>query len=159
MEKIIFKGDQNLAWDAVPTDYWLVLSGNKTRFFIQDEKLGTPDFSVKTTDPFQITSDYCNKYKGIVWIHQDISSGPFYVLPIEPKQFKHWGVHFKHLDDAYDEAIEKFDLADALSDLGIHWTKGRLPKSISESENYFGIVPTDDLQRSISSYFAATKIS
>lgn len=152
MDKIIFKGDQNLAWDAVPTDYWLVLSGNKTRFFIQDEKLGTPDFSIKTTDPFQITTDYCNKHKGIVWIHQDVSHGPFYVLPIEPKQFKHWGFHFKHLDDTYDEVIEKFDLADTLSDLGIHWTKGRLPKSISESENYFGIVPTDDLQRSISSY-------
>ncbi len=152
MDKIIFKGDQNLAWDAVPTDYWLALSGNHTRFFIQDEKFGTPDFSVKTSDPYQITTDFCNKYKGIVWIHQDISYGPFYVLPIEPKQFKHWGFHFKHLDETFDEVVEKFELSESLADLGIHWVKGRLPKSISESENYFGIVPTEDAQRSISSY-------
>ena len=152
MDTIIFKGDQNLAWDAVPTDYWLALSGNKTRFFIQDEKLGTPDFLVKTNDPFQITTDFCNKYKGIVWIHQDISYGPFYVLPIEPKYFKRWGFHVKHLDESFDEAVEKFDLFDSLVDLGIHWVKGRLPKSISESQNYFGIVPTEDVQKSISSY-------
>lgn len=152
MEKIIFKGDQNLAWDAVPTDYWLVLSGNKTRFFIQDEKLGTPDFSVKTSMPFQISTDYCNKHKGIVWIHQDVSIGPFYVLPIEPKQFKHWGFHFKHIDQSFDAVVEKFDMENALSQLGISWVKGKLPKSISESQNYFGIVPTADEQKSISSY-------
>lgn len=152
MDKIIFKGDQNLAWDAVPTDYWLALSGSRTRFFIQDEKLGTPDFSIKTHDPFQITTDYCNKHKGIVWIHQDVSIGPFYVLPIEPKQFKHWGFHFKHLDSTFDDAVEKFEMSNALSELGIQWVKGRMPKSISESQNYFGLVPTTDEQKSISSY-------
>jgi hypothetical protein len=152
MSQLTFKGDQNLAWDAVPTDYWLVINGYDTRFFIQDEKLGTPDFSIKTDAPYQITTDYCNKYKGIVWIHQDISIGPFYVLPIEPKEFKHWGFHFRHINPDYDRIINKFDLSSSLKELGTNWTLGRLPKALSESENYAGLVPTVDEQRSISSY-------
>ena len=152
MDKVTFKGDQNLAWDAVPTDYWLVCQGHATRFFIQDEKLGTPDFSVKTDKPFQISTDYCNKNKGIVWVHQDVSVGPFYVLPVEPKEYKHWGFHFKHLDENWDKIVEDFKLQETLAQLGVRWVKGRLPKAFSESENYFGLVPTTDDQRSISSY-------
>ncbi len=152
MSQVVFKGDQNLAWDAIPTDYWLTVNGYDTRFFIQDEKLGTPDFSVRTDKPYQITTDYTNKHKGIIWIHQDISVGPFYVLPIEPKQFKHWGFHFKHITPEYDSIIEKFELAESLKELGIRWSKGRLVRAFSESENYFGLVPTNDEQRSISSY-------
>lgn len=152
MSQVVFKGDQNLAWDAIPTDYWLTINGFDTRFFIQDEKLGTPDFSVRTDKPYQITTDYTNKHKGIVWVHQDVSVGPFYVLPIEPKQFKHWGFHFKHITPEFDTIIEKFGLSESLRELGISWKNGNLPRAISESENYFGLVPTVDEQRSISSY-------
>jgi len=150
-----YKGDQNLAWDAIPIDMALLGKIPQITFFLQDEKLGTADARIPHLSRFELTTDYCNKNTGAVWIHQDISLGPFYSLPFDSKIIKKLGFPLKHLDESYEKVIEKFGLGSLLESLGIRHRPGQLIRSITEGENYIGIVPTTDEQKSISSYMLA----
>ncbi len=152
MGSLFYKGDQNVLWDALPYGYALYNSGIHPTYFIVDEKLGTADYRIKDENhDFMITSDYCNNLTGAVWIHQDISSGPFYTPAVEPKTWKKLGVHLKYIDEKYLKVVEEFNLKKILSDLGIQIENGDIIKALTESTCYTGIVPTRFSQRSISS--------
>lgn len=152
MDERYYKGDQNIAWDALPCAKALLSVSPSPTFFIQDEKLGTADARITHKDKFELTSDYCNKLTGAVWIHQDISIGPFYALPTEPYIYKKFGFFLKHVDSSFEDISDEFGLWDCLFELGIAKRKGQIIRSLTEGENYIGIVPTVDVQRSISSY-------
>lgn len=152
MDERCYKGDQNIAWDALPCARALLSISSSPVFFIQDEKLGTADARIIHKDKFELTSDYCNKLTGAVWIHQDISIGPFFALPTEPYVYHKFGFFLKHVDSSYEDVADEYGLWNHLSELGIAKRKGQLIRSLTEGENYIGIVPTVDVQRSISSY-------
>lgn len=152
MDECYYKGDQNIAWDALPCAKALLSISSSPVFFIQDEKLGTADARIIHKNKFELTSDYCNKLTGAVWIHQDISIGPFYALPTEPYTYHKFGFFLKHIDTSFEDVADEFGLWAYLSELGITKRKGQLIRSLTEGENYIGIVPTVDAQRSISSY-------
>lgn len=152
MENRFYKGDQNLAWDAVPHAKALLDITDLARFFIQDEKLGTADARITHESKYELTTDYCGKYTGAVWIHQDVSCGPFYALPTEPKDLAKWGFYTKHFDESFERVICKHGIAKELEELGIRVRPGQLLRGITEGECYLGIVPTIDEQKSISSY-------
>jgi hypothetical protein len=152
MNQRFFKGDQNIAWDALPCAKALLMVSSSPTFFIQDEKLGTADARITHKDKFELTSDYCNRFTGAVWVHQDTSIGPFYALPTEPYTYKKFGFFLKHVDSTFEDIADEFGLWDFLPELGISKRKGQLIRSLTEGENYIGIVPTVDVQRSISSY-------
>lgn len=152
MDERYYKGDQNIAWDALPCAKALLGVSPSPVFFIQDEKLGTADARITHKDKFELTSDYCNKLTGAVWVHQDISTSPFYALPTEPYIYKKFGFFLKHVDSSFEDVADEYGLWDYLSKLGIAKRKGQLIRSLTEGENYVGIVPTVDVQRSISSY-------
>ncbi len=148
----IFKGDQNIFWDALPYALWLTQMGLKTTFFIVDEKFGTSDpFSQNIHNKYSITSDYCNKMGGAVWVHQDISSSPFYSTPVEPRSWKKLGVHLKYWGDSYIRSAIDHDIVEILESLGIRINDFNCVKALTESEEYFGIVPTSFTGQSISS--------
>jgi len=146
-----YKGDQNLFWDALPYAYALLRIAPDASFFIQDEKLGTSDPRIKIDSRYQVTTDYCSAHAGAVWIHQDISEGPFFVPPIEPPAWKKLGIHLKKIDTSYEDIADSFGLWLHLEHMGIKRNPGFLIRSITESSNYIGIVPTQNTQRSISS--------
>ncbi len=152
MDTRFYKGDQNLAWDAVPHAKALLSIVDSPSFFIQDEKLGTADAKIDHESKFELSTDYCGKITGAVWIHQDVSCGPFYALPTEPKELSKWGFYTKHVDDSFESVIKKFGIAHELEDLGIRVRPGQLLRGITEGECYLGIVPTANEQKSISSY-------
>jgi hypothetical protein len=92
--KWVYKGDQNLLWDALITD--LVVYNNlkdKLPFipFVHDEKLGTGDHRLipfyKNPGRYTLTEDYAGKLTGAVYINQDISYGLLYGVPIEPSDY------------------------------------------------------------------------
>jgi hypothetical protein len=152
MDTCFYKGDQNMLWDALPYGFALQRMGVNTTFFVVDEKLGTADNRKKNeNNDFMLTSDYCNKKSGAVWVHQDVSSGPFYSTPVEPKTWKRLGVHLKYFDDKYLDVIEQFDLSKILASLGVKIKNTDFVQALTESEEYLGIVPTRFSQRSISS--------
>ncbi|PMQ02137.1 MAG: hypothetical protein CBR30_00300 [Dictyoglomus sp. NZ13-RE01] len=122
----VYKGDQNILWDALITDLALKIRlEDKVKYipFIHDEKLGTGDQRLANLyddkNRFTITEDYAQKVTGAVYINQDISYGIFYAVPIEPHEYKNLGFHlswisrkwrdYKKLlinDDSFTRAIE-----------------------------------------------------
>lgn len=147
----VFKGDQNMLWDALPYALALTRMGQDTTFFIVDEKLGTADPNISCDDgDYLITSDYCNKMGGALWIHQDISSSPFYSTPIEPRIWKKLGVHLKYWDNSYVASAREHNILDILESLGIRIEMGNCVKALTESEEYAGIVPTSLTGQSMS---------
>lgn len=107
----VYKGDQNQFWDALVANECLrraVAEGAEegTLFFVQDEKLGTPD--VRLTALFRragqryiLTEDYYGRRSGAVWEHQDASYGLFYTEAISPEQFAAAAVHLPRAADAW----------------------------------------------------------
>jgi hypothetical protein len=129
----VFKGDQNQFWDALVTNECLrraVVEGARegTLFFVQDEKLGTPD--VRFTSLFRrqgrryvLTEDYFGRRSGAVWEHQDSSYGLFYTEAVGPEQFAAAAVHLPRAAEAWARLLQKGDfptpLLDALEALGV----------------------------------------
>ena len=98
----VYKGDQNQAWDAVLTNHCLARAvgeqGAEITFFVQDEKLGTPDARLirhwrQRGVRYALTEDYYRGRSGAVWEHQDVSYGLFYTEAIAPERFASVGVH------------------------------------------------------------------
>jgi len=126
--KWVYKGDQNLLWDALITD--LVIYNNLKENlpfvpFIHDEKLGTGDYRLipfyKDPGRYTLTEDYAGKLTGAVYINQDISYGLLYGVPIEPSEYndlnfkllwlaKDWG-KFRDIikrDDNFSKSLADF---------------------------------------------------
>jgi len=152
MDTRYYKGDQNLSWDALPVAKVLLDLAGSATFFIQDEKLGTADYKLEYEGKFALTTDYCGKLTGAVWIHQDTSSGPFYALPVEPYVYKKFGFLLKRVTGEYERVAKLFKMEKDLGDLGINLRSGQILRGLTEGEGYIGIVPTTQDERSISSY-------
>lgn len=130
--KEVYKGDQNLLWDALLTD--IVLHNklkNNILFipFLHDEKLGTGDHRLipfyRDNGRYTLTEDYAQKFTGAVYINQDISYGLFYGVPIEPSEYKELNFKLYWLADCWREyktILEKDDnFLKVLEDLGFTW--------------------------------------
>ncbi|MCE5177026.1 MAG: hypothetical protein ABFD23_03110 [Caldisericales bacterium] len=152
MDTRYYKGDQNLSWDALLVAKALLDLAGSATFFIQDEKLGTADYKLEYDSKFALTTDYCGKLTGAVWIHQDTSSGPFYALPVEPYIYKRFGFSLKRVADSYERVAQLFEMEKDLGDLGINLRPGQILRGLTEGERYVGIVPTTHDEKSISSY-------
>ncbi|HOU08173.1 MAG TPA: hypothetical protein PLX04_02625 [Caldisericia bacterium] len=152
MDTRYYKGDQNLSWDALLVAKALLDLAGSATFFIQDEKLGTADYKLEYNSKFALTTDYCGKLTGAVWIHQDTSSGPFYALPVEPYIYKRFGFSLKGAIDSYERVAKLFGMEKELGDLGINLRPGQMLRGLTEGERYVGIVPTTQDEKSISSY-------
>src|SRR5437870_2729220 len=129
----VFKGDQNQFWDALLANECLrraVVDGTSegTLFFVQDEKLGTPD--ARLTPLFRrdgrqyiLTEDYFGRRSGAVWEHQDASYGLFYTEAVSPEQFSAAAVHLPRAAEAWARLLRAGDppepLLDALEALGV----------------------------------------
>ncbi len=152
MDTRYYKGDQNLSWDALLVAKALLDLAGSATFFIQDEKLGTADYKLEYNNKFALTTDYCGKLTGAVWIHQDTSSGPFYALPVEPYTYKKFGFSLKRITDSNERVAKLFEMGKELGDLGINLRPGQMLRGLTEGERYVGIVPTTQDEKSISSY-------
>lgn len=130
--KEVYKGDQNLLWDALLTDLVLYKTlKNKISFvpFLHDEKLGTGDYRLipfyKDNGRYTLTEDYAQKFTGAVYINQDISYGLFYGVPIEPNEYKELNFKLSWLADYwkdYKSLLEKDeDFLKVLEVLGFTW--------------------------------------
>jgi hypothetical protein len=91
----LYKGDQNQFWDSLAANESLRRAvgdgaADGILFFVQDEKLGTPD--IRLTPLFRrlgcryvLTGDYFGRRSGAVWEHQDASYGLFYTEAVSPQ--------------------------------------------------------------------------
>jgi hypothetical protein len=129
----VFKGDQNQFWDALVANECLrraVVEGASEGllFFVQDEKLGTPD--VRFTALFRrqgrryvLTEDYFGRRSGAVWEHQDSSYGLFYTEAVGPDQFAAAGIHLPRAAEAWARLLRRggppAPLLDGLEALGV----------------------------------------
>jgi hypothetical protein len=129
----VFKGDQNQFWDALVANECLrraVSDGAREGclFFVQDEKLGTPD--LRLTPLFRrhgiryaLTEDYFGRRSGAVWEHQDASYGLFYTEAISPEQFAVAAIHLPRAAAAWCRLLRRSEpsagLLDALEALGV----------------------------------------
>jgi hypothetical protein len=99
----VFKGDQNQFWDSLVANQCLRRAAGDSAadgilFFVQDEKLGTPDirltpFFRRLGSRYILTEDYFGRRSGAVWEHQDASYGLFYTEAVSPQQFAAAAVH------------------------------------------------------------------
>jgi hypothetical protein len=97
----VYKGDQNQAWDAVLANHCLLRAVGHAAdlcFFVQDEKLGTPDALLarrwrQAQRGYVLSEDYYRGRKGAVWVHQDVSYGLFFTEAVSPEQFARAAVH------------------------------------------------------------------
>ncbi|MGB9810854.1 hypothetical protein [Dictyoglomus turgidum] len=127
----VYKGDQNLLWDAILTDLVLYFKLKEFPFkpFLHDEKLGTGDHRLISFyddgNRYVITEDYAGKLTGAVYINQDITYGLFYGVPIEPSEYKDLNFKLTWIANSwkdYKESLEKDkDFVKALEDLGFSW--------------------------------------
>ncbi|MBI3910563.1 MAG: hypothetical protein HY320_06465 [Armatimonadetes bacterium] len=128
----VFKGDQNQAWDAVLANHCLARAvadqGAEITFFVQDEKLGTPDVRLirywrRRGARYALTEDYYRSRSGAVWEHQDASYGLFYTEPISPEQFTAAAVHLPRTADLWarygPQARQDAGFVRALASLGV----------------------------------------
>ena len=117
---IIFKGDQNIFWDALITDIALYTSlkeqNTQTTFtsFIHDEKIGTPDpnllyYSNIEDNNYLITEDYSNSSGVATYTNIDTSYGLFYFPALELAQLKDYGINVRAISKKYIEYVEKLD--------------------------------------------------
>jgi hypothetical protein len=129
----VYKGDQNQFWDALVANECLrraVADGTEdgALFFVQDEKLGTPD--IRLTPLFRregrhyvLTEDYFGRRAGAVWEHQDASYGLFYTEAVSPEQFAAAAVHLPRAAEAWARLLRQGEppaaLLDALERLGV----------------------------------------
>ena len=130
----ILKGDQNQAWDAVIANHCLNRaledSGAALTFFVQDERLGTPDQRLERLrraagDParFRLTEDYYRGRGGAVWEHQDVSFGLFFTEAVSPEQFRRAGLDLRVAAEQWSrlhaEASADGEWIEALAALGV----------------------------------------
>lgn len=129
----VFKGDQNQFWDALVANECLrrAVAGAAEEgvlFFVQDEKLGTPD--ARFTPLFRrqgrryvLTEDYFGRRSGAVWEHQDSSYGLFYTETVAPEQFAAAAVHLPRAAEAWARLLRRGGLParllDGLEALGV----------------------------------------
>ncbi|HOJ92103.1 MAG TPA: hypothetical protein PKW23_00360 [Dictyoglomaceae bacterium] len=128
----VYKGDQNLLWDALVTDVALhkaIYPEIPFKTFLHDEKFGTGDHRLvpfyKDSGKYVITEDYAQKITGAVYINQDISYGLFYATPIEPVEYQELGFHLSWIADFWREYKPKIEedreFINALEELGFSW--------------------------------------
>jgi hypothetical protein len=159
--KHIFKGDQNLFWDALITDsaiaYHLNQEGSGIKFtpFLHDEKFGVPDQNLihcleKPVDSFFISEDYCDSAGDATYLNLDISYGLFYLPVIEETRLKEYYISpksiarsyvklCKNMDQVFKERCSRFGLFldfETYSDLGF----GEIPNR-QELDCFFDIHP------------------
>ena len=135
----VYKGDQNQAWDAVLANHCLARAlgddgHTAVQFFVQDEKLGTPDSYLariwrQQGRRFALTEDYYRYRRGAVWEHQDVSYGLFYTEVVSPEEFASAAAHLHRLAAQWalhGHAIQqKGDFRRALELLGVSLDGGR----------------------------------
>jgi hypothetical protein len=129
----LYKGDQNQFWDSLAANESLRRAvgdgaADGILFFVQDEKLGTPD--IRLTPLFRrlgcryvLTEDYFGRRSGAVWEHQDASYGLFYTEAVSPEQFAAAAVHLPRAAAAWARLLRAGNspsaLLDALEALGV----------------------------------------
>lgn len=134
--KEVYKGDQNLLWDALITDLVLYKRlKDKIPFipFLHDEKLGTGDHRLipfyKDDGKYVISEDYARKLTGAVYINQDISYGLFYGVPIESTEYKELNFKLSWLGKYwkdYKNLLRKDEIfSRTIEDLGFTWDYSR----------------------------------
>jgi hypothetical protein len=117
---VIFKGDQNILWDALITDVALFDSliehYSQISFvpFIHDEKIGTPDqnlsyYSDLEDSNYIITEDYSNSSGEATYTNIDTSYGIFYFPALELAQLKDYGINVRAISKKYIDYLEKVD--------------------------------------------------
>lgn len=117
---VIFKGDQNIFWDALITDVGLFNAlteqDSQTSFipFIHDEKIGTPDqnflyYSDLEDRSYIITEDYSNSSGEATYTNIDTSYGIFYFSTLELAQLRDYGVNVRAISKKYMDYLEKLD--------------------------------------------------
>lgn len=108
----IFKGDQNLFWDALITDssmaFYLKKDHNNIEFtpFIHDEKFGAPDQNLihcleKPDDHFFISEDYADSAGDATYLNIDTSYGLFYFPVIGESRLKEYSISLKSLSKLF----------------------------------------------------------
>ncbi|MCX7719827.1 MAG: hypothetical protein N2Z64_00945 [Dictyoglomus thermophilum] len=126
---VVYKGDQNLLWDAILTDlaiYFRLRDSFPFRPFLHDEKLGTGDHRLipfyEDNNRYVITEDYAGKLTGAVYINQDITYGLFYGVPIEPSEYKNLNFQLSWIADSWKDYKENLrkdeEFVKTLEDLG-----------------------------------------
>jgi len=117
---IIFKGDQNVCWDALITDLSLInaLENEKSYAlfipFIHNEKLGVPDQNLiycqdLEDERYLITEDYSDSAGDACYINIDTSYGLFYLPAIELERLKKYKINVKSLSKKYSGYINRLD--------------------------------------------------
>lgn len=130
--QLIYKGDQNQAWDAVLSNHCLsralAASDTPVCFFVQDERLGTADARVARMARaggrrYLLTEDYYRSLSGAVWEHQDAACGLFYTEAVSPAAFASAAVHLGRLGQQWElhsaRCLEDAGWLRALADLGV----------------------------------------
>lgn len=128
----VYKGDQNELWDGALTNGALAaaVAGSNVELdlFVHDEKMGTADARLLTyfTERglrFVLSEDYFGRNSGAVWVHQDISYGPFYSEVVSPAEFEHAAVNMRRAAELWqiyrDTLVNDADLRAALLALGV----------------------------------------
>jgi hypothetical protein len=119
--KQIFKGDQNLFWDAFITDssiaYQLNVKKSNLLFtpFIHDEKFGAPDQNLthcleKPEDSFFISEDYADSAGDATYLNLDISYGIFYLPVVSEARLKEFYISPKSISHAYTKLYKQLDV-------------------------------------------------
>ena len=117
----IFKGDQNLFWDALITDssvsYHLNLEESRIQFipFIHDEKFGAPDQNLihcleKPIDSYFISEDYADSAGDATYLNIDTSFGIFYFPVVSESRLKEFSLSIKTLAKSYTKRMHNLDL-------------------------------------------------
>lgn len=128
----VYKGDQNELWDGALTNEALAAavagSNLELDLFVHDEKMGTADarllsYFTERGLRFVLSEDYYGRHSGAVWVHQDISYGPFYSEVVSPAEFEHAAVNMRRTAELWqiyrDTLVNDEDLRAALHTLGI----------------------------------------
>lgn len=165
---IIFKGDQNILWDALITDISLFNASQENNSqtslvpFIHDEKIGTPDQNLSyyhdlENDNYSITEDYSDSSGVATYTNIDTSYGIFYLPALELAHLNEYRINVRAISKKYIhyfEVIDKnfirkiseagFQIDPDLNEEHKSFGKQKIFYLFTKSIGKFGIVPEYD---------------
>jgi len=131
--KFVFKGDQNLFWDGMITDFALKAFLRKQEPllefipFIHDEKFGAPDQNLthcleQPNGEYFISEDYADSAGDACYINLDTSFGIFYFPVVEVAKLRTYSINVRSLAKQYTKELDSLDqeFVFRCSEYGLH---------------------------------------